>query len=254
MPRRRLSKLAILLCALAAIAAASPAGGALVIVEGIVLHADGGFQPRSLPSNRYAPIEFQGYFEVRASGGGKPAELKEVVLDFDRDGRLSSGGLPVCSPQSVENAGPAEARRACAGAIVGTGRVEALVDLPGGPVVGGSALTIFNGPAQEGHPTVLLHARTSVAGGQTFAIVVPIERRPGPFRYRATIVLPPIAGGLGVLTRMEVKVGRRFGVDGQQRSYVSARCSDGILKTHGRFTFDTGTIVDGSVEKLCSRR
>jgi hypothetical protein len=254
MPRARLSKGSALCCALGLLLAAGAADAALVRVNGIVLHADGGFQPQSLPRHRFAPIDFQGYFDVAAQGGGKPPTLEQVVIDFDRDGRLSSGGLPTCPPERVANAGPAEARRVCAGAIVGSGRVEALIDLGGGPVPASSPLTIFNGPPQEGHPTVVLHAQITVPGTQVFAIVVPIERRPGPFRYRATLDVPRIAAGLGTVTHVEVKVGRRFSVDGQRRSYVSAHCSDGILQTHGRFTFADGTIVDGSVEKFCSVR
>jgi hypothetical protein len=247
---------AVALCsALALLFAASAGGeGALVIVNDIVLRADGGFQPRTLPRHQFAPIDFQGHFDIAAKGGGKPVALEEAVIDFDRDGRLSAGGLPVCPAERVAAASPAQARQSCAGAIVGTGRIEALIDLPSGAVAAGSALTIFNGPAQEGNPTVVLHARTTVPATQTFAIVVPIERRRGAFRYRATLALPPIAAGLGAVTHVDVKVGRRFSVNGQRRSYVAARCSDGILRTHGRFSFIDETIVDGSVEKPCRPR
>jgi hypothetical protein len=254
MPRRRLKRTAALLCAVAALGAASVAQGALVIVDDLVLHADGGFQPRSLPRHQFAPIDFQGYFDVAAKGGGPPVPLEQAVVDFDRDGRLNSGGLPVCTPQRVAAASTAEARQACGGAIVGSGRIEALVALPSGTVAASSPLTIFNGPVLEGDPSVVLHARTAVPAPETYAIVVPIERRPGPFRYRATLDLPPIAGGLGALTHVTVEIGRRFTIAGQRRSYVSARCSDGILQTHGRFTFAEGTIIDGSVEKPCSAR
>ena len=244
-----------LCCALALLFVASAAGeGALVIVNNIVLRADGSFHPRALPRDRFAPIDFQGRFDIAARGGGKPVALTEVAVDFDRDGRLSAGGLPVCPAARVAEAGPREARQTCGGAIVGTGHFEALVDLPGGTAVASSALTIFNGPRQEGNPTVILHARIAVPATQTFAIVVPIERRPGAFRYRARLALPPIAGGLGAVTHVDVRVGRYFSVDGQRRSYVAARCSDGILHTHGRFSFVDGTIVDGSVEKPCRPR
>jgi hypothetical protein len=255
MPRARLIKLTAFCCGLALLLASSAAGeGALVIVNSIILRADGSFQPRSLPRRTFAPIDFQGHFDIAAKDGGEPVALNEAVIDFDRDGRLSAGGVPVCPPEQVANASPEEARVACAGAIVGTGRIEALIGLPSGPVPASSPLTIFNGPPQEGNPTVVLHARTTVPATQTFAIVVPIERRPGAFRYRATLALPPIAAGLGAITHVDVKVGRRFSVAGQRRSYVSAHCSDGILRTHGRFTFADGTIVDGSVEKACTAR
>ena len=255
MPRGRLIKAAILGCALAlAFTTSALAGGALVRVNGIVLHADGGFEPSSLPRKQFTPIDFQGYVDIAAKDGGQPPALEEATVDFDRDGRLSAGGLPVCPPQRVENASPAEARQACAGAIVGTGRIEALIALASGLVPASSPLTIFNGPPLNGAPTVVVHARTTVPATQTFAIVVPIERRRGEFRYRASLQLPPIAAGLGAITRVEIDVGRRFSSGGQRRSYVSAHCSDGILRTHGRFSFGDGTIIDGSVEKGCTPR
>ncbi len=255
MPRGRLTRFACACGVLAALLATTVAAdAALVRVNGIVLHADGGFQPRTLPRHRFAPIEFQGFFDIAAKDGLKPPALEEAVIDFDRDGRLSAGGLAVCPPSRVADLSPAQARQACAGAIVGTGRVEAVIDLAGGPAPAGSPLTIFNGPPQNGEPTVVLHARSGVGNAQTLAILVPIERRPGEFRYRATIAFPPIEGGRGSITHVEVEVGRRFSAGGVRRSYVSARCSDGILRTHGRFRFAEGTIVDGSVEKACTPR
>jgi hypothetical protein len=254
MPRGRLSRAVALLLALAALSLAASASGALVIVNGIVLHADGGFQPRLLPEKRFAPIDFQGFFDITARGGGVPPALQRAEIDFDRDGRLGAAGLPICAPEQVAAATPEQARRICKSAVVGTGHISALISLPEGLVAGSSLLTIFNGPRQGSNPTVVLHARTTVPAPETYAIVVPIERRPGAFRYRATLDIPPIAGGLGVLAHLDVDVGRRFSAGGQKRSYISAHCSDGILHTHGRFTFADGTIVDGSVEKACTAR
>ncbi len=243
-----------LLCVALALLVAGGARAALVETGNIVLHADGSFEPRALPKHRFEPIEFEGYFEIGAKSGGVPVALDRVVVSFDRDGRLSAGGLPSCAPEQIANATTEEARQACRGAIVGKGKVEALISLAGGPVPASSPLTIFNGPRQAGNPTVVLHARTAVPGIQTYAILVPIERQRGEFRYRATLDVPPIAAGLGAITRVEVEVGRRFKVDGQRRSYVSARCSDGILRTFGGFTFEDGTIIEGAVEKFCRGR
>ncbi len=256
MPRAAVRRAAALLLALAAIGAVpAVAQEAVVKVNDIVLRADGGFQPQTLPRQRYAPIEFQGHVEIAAKGGGKPVALEEAVVDFDRDGRLSVAGLPSCRPELLASLGVREGREACAGAIVGKGRIEAAIELDGGGALrGSSALTIFNGPAQDGRPTVVLHARTNVPETQTFAILVPIERRRGGFRYRARLAVPPIAGGRGAITRIEVEVGRRFTSAGKRRSYVAARCSDGVIHTHGRFTFADGTVVDGSVEKACTAR
>jgi hypothetical protein len=252
-PLAKLRRAALFAVAVALICVAG-AGAAVVEVNDLVLKADGGFQPRLLPRKKFAPIEFQGFVDIDSRSGGRPQTLTRAVVDFDRDGRLSAGGLPTCAPERVAEASTEEARSLCRGAIVGTGTVEALIYFGESVLPTSSPLTIFNGPPSEGHPTVVLHARTTTPATQTYAILVPIERRRGYFRYRATLDIPPIAGGLGVLTRIKIKIGRRFKVDGRPHSYVSAHCSDGILQTHGRFTFGDGTVIDGAVEKFCRAR
>jgi hypothetical protein len=250
-----LRKAGVLCCAVVALSAGVAHGtGALVEVDNLILRADGGFQPRQLPGNGYAPIDFNGHVDFAGRDGGPPPTLLQAIIDFDRDGRLSVAGLPTCAPESIAAASTEEARAACRRAIVGTGHVDAVISLDSGPVEASSPLTLFNGPRLNGNPTVVIHARTTVPGTQTYAIVVPIERRGGEFRYRALLNVPPIAGGRGAITHIDVEVGRRYRAGGQRRSYVSARCSDGILRTHGRFTFGDGTLIDGSVEKFCRAR
>jgi hypothetical protein len=251
MSRRRLTAVAVLALIAVGAALCSGAGAALVAVNDLVLRADGGFHPRTLPRHDYAPIRFQGYFDIAAKGGGKPVALEQAVVDFDRDGHLDVNGLPTCQPELIAEASTEQARAACRGAMVGSGRIEAIVASAGAVFPISAPLTIFNGPRIGGDPTAILHARTSFPQAQTYMIVAPIERRPGPFRYRVTLDMPPIADGLGSISRVEVDVGRRFGPGGR-RSYVAARCSDGVLDTHGRFTFADGTVIDGSVEKGCS--
>jgi hypothetical protein len=244
---RRVGLLALIVVA----ALAGTATGALVEVDNVILRADGGFQPQTLPRRSFAPIDFEGRVDIAAKTGGRPSPLKQALIDFDRDGRLSVAGLPTCTPESIAAASVEEARRICRAALVGRGRVEALVSLPSETIKTGSALTIFNGPRLGNLPTAVLHARFTVPATETFAILVPIEKRRGDFRYRARLDLPPLAGGLGALTHVDVKIGRRYRAGGRSRSYASARCSDNILQTHGRFSFEDGTVIDGLVEKYC---
>lgn len=234
-----------------AVSVVGNAGGAVVVINNLILKADGGFQPQSLPRASYAPIEFQGRLDIAARSGPWPSPLRQALIDFDRDGRLSVAGLPTCAPESIGEAGSREARAVCRGAIVGTGNIEVLISTPdqgSGVVEARAPLTIFNGPRSGGLPTAVLHARI---GSQTYAIVVPIEQRRGEFRYRARLDVPPILGGAGAISHVDVEIGRRYRAGGKARSYASARCSDNILRTHGRFIFEDGTIIDGSVEKYC---
>jgi hypothetical protein len=258
MPHRRLKRALALLALLALAAgawAAVASGDAMVQTREVRIEVNAAFQPRNLPAHSYAPVQFEGSLEVSKPGGGVPPALQQIVLDFDRDGRLDAGGLPTCTPETIAAASVTEARRLCKGSIVGTGKLEALIGLDSGPVPTSSALTLFNGPRQEGHPTVIVHAQTRVPATQTFAIVVPIEKRPGLFRYRATVDIPPIAGGLGAITKIDVKVGRRYTAGGRKRSYVAARCSDNILRSQASFTFANGLVIEGTgLEKYCAQR
>jgi hypothetical protein len=238
----------LLALAIAVLAAPAAAGdGALVEVNNLILRADGGFQPQTLPRRGFAPIDFQGRIDIDAKGGGQPPALQQALIDFDRDGRLEVAGLPTCAPETIAQASTEEARSTCRGAIVGTGHIAALISVDGGAVRASSRLTVFNGPVLTGGPSVVLHARLA----ETYAILAPIERLAGGYRYRVRLDLPPLAGGLGSLTHIDVKIGRRYRAGGRLRSYVSARCSDNVLRTHGFFSFADGTVISGLVEKFC---
>ena len=129
---------------------------------------------------------------------------------------------------------------------------EAAVPVAGGAsVVIASPLSLFNGPRQDGRPTVVGHARTEFPKPQTYVVQVPIERRHGAFAYRATIDVPELAEGLASVTHADATIGRRYRAGGVERSYTSARCSDGVLETRGRLEFADGTVIEGSVFRAC---
>jgi hypothetical protein len=231
------------------------ASGELVRFGNLVLTADGSFTPRTLPRRAFAPIEFKGHANLRAVDGGVPVAVRQIVLEFDHDGRLGARGLPECDPELLAGKGPAEARSACGGSVVGEGHATAMIARPGqAAFTAGTGLTFFNGRRQGRLPTAIVHGRLLTPQPETFQIVVPIERRAGEYRYRATIDVPPIAGGFGSLVHLDGAVGRRYRFQGKRRSYLSARCGDGVLQTHGRFAFVDGSIVDGSVQRGCTVR
>jgi hypothetical protein len=252
MMRTRLLTMVALLTAGAVLVAGS-AGAATVRVGTLVLHADGGFEPQVLPKRTYAPIHFQGFGEIKTTDHSIPPALQHVTIDFDHDGHLTTAGLSVCMPSQLEGATTEQARQRCKAAIVGTGRIGAAVSLAGIARIDlRSPLTVFNGPRRDGNPTAIIHAQAPFPVSETYVIVIPIERIHGSiYGYRVSFDIPPIAGGLGSLTYISSKIGRLYRSQGQQRSYISARCSDYILQTQGYFSFDDGNVVYGSVFKAC---
>lgn len=253
MKRPRNITIAVLFTAGAILAGVmASANAARVQIGPLIVITDGGFKPQKLPRHSYAPISFWGHADIRTVRGTPPPALKHVMLEFDRDGKLTTTGLPICQPASIENATPQAARQRCKGAIVGTGHAAATVVLPGsGPIEVESPLTLFNGPREGGNPTVLAHAQTTYPSVETYVVTAPIERRGGAYSYRTAFDVPPIAGGHGVLTHVDVRVGKRFRAGGAERSYVSARCSTGVFRTHGLFYFADGNVLSGDVFRAC---
>lgn len=252
-PRR--SIFVVLAAAVVAAVAATAAHGALIVVPPLVLHADGDYKPHDLPRHHYAPIEFHGHADVKRRGGGIPPRLERATLEFDRDGLLTTRGLPVCRPARIEAVSPAASHRICGRAQVGEGRLGGVIALPVGLVVpAASPLMLFNGPRVHGMPSVVAHAQLTVLGigTETFTMLIPIERAHGEYRYKASLELPEIADGYGVITSVRANIGRHYRAGGKELSYVSARCTRGLLQVHGEFDFADGTIMYGEVSKPCT--
>jgi hypothetical protein len=228
------------------------ANGATVRIERIHVHADGGFTPQTLPRHAYAPISFKGHIDIQSTDSGPVVPLEEVRLDFDKDGRLATKGLPVCPPARIEGTTTKRARRLCGRSLVGTGHAEASVTLEGGAsVVIATPISIFNGPRENGRPTVVGHGHTDFPKPETYVLQIPIVKEHGAYSYSATIHVPKLAQGLAAVTHVDASIGRRYRAGGRKRSYTSARCSDGILETHGRLLFAGGTVIEGSVFRAC---
>ena len=92
------------------------ADAALIKVGNLVLKADGGFVPSALRGTSYEPIDFHGRADLINTEGGAPTPLEEMRLDFDRDGKLETSGLPVCPvgqhrPRDRDGAQPQVRRR-----------------------------------------------------------------------------------------------------------------------------------------------
>jgi hypothetical protein len=221
----------------------------------IILDVDGGFSPTSLPKHAFAPISLRANINIGTTDGTVPPTLQRIVLEFDRNGRVATQGLPVCQPARLEGTVTADARRACKRAIVGTGSATAEVTFPDqAPIPATAPLTIFNGPRRGGRPTIVVHAYTTVPAPTTFVVQATIERAGGRYGFRVSTDVPPIAGGYGALTHLAFRVGKRYRVHGRLHSYASARCADGRLQAQGAFFFADGSSVMGSLFRPCKTR
>lgn len=241
------------LIAVLALALAGSASALHLQVGNIVVDADGGFTPTTLPKHRTAPIKLHGYGKISTADGALAPILKQITIWFDRNGEVETRGLPVCTPGKLAATTTPQARKLCPGSIVGTGFGKAVVNFPEqGPIPAGSAITIFNGPPKHGNPTVLAHAHLTVPGPTTFVVPIEIQRvNDGRYGFKTVAEIPRIAGGYGTPTYGRLEIGREWTYKGKRLSYVNASCPDGRLQAKGEFIFKDGTLLQGNILKPC---
>lgn len=248
------------LAVLAVLLGAAVATGLTVHAGPLILNADGGFTPRSLPKYEDAPITLHGSGKLSTISGELPPVVDTLTIEFDRHGHLETKGLAVCTAGRLQSTIPSQARKRCPGAIVGIGRGSAVVQFAEqAPIPISSPITIFNGPKHGGDDTVLAHAYTNVPVPTTFVIPVVIEKiNHGVYGYRTEARIPKIAGGAGHPISGSLKIGRDWTYRGQKHSYVNARCENGRLQARVKVSFkDEGagpTYLNGSFIRICKVR
>lgn len=221
----RLRLAAIALVATVALATASATSGEQVQVKNVRISFNGGFKPHDLPRERQAPIEVTVSGAIGTTDGNHPPALQRLEIALNRQGKLTTRGLPVCATPLLQSTTTDAALALCRSALVGRGRFTADVDLTGeSQPVFGRALA-FNS-RRGGRPALLLHFYATIPVRATFVLPLAIQRRPeGDFGTVLSTRIPKLAGGLGSITSVELKIGRRYSDGGDRLSFLSARCA-----------------------------
>jgi hypothetical protein len=245
--------------ALGLVLATAIAGGAVaerVELGNIIVDVDGGFHPTTLPKRSFAPISLSASGDVSTHDGALPPPAHTVDIDWDRNGRLTTRGLPQCDPGKIENTTTPGAMAACRRSLVGVGFASGMVAFPDqAPFPASSKVLAFNGTPRGGHPVLLLHAYAYVPAPTTFVVPVDITRvHMGRYGYHSSLTAPVIAGGYGVITHFDIKLSRHYSFKGHNLTYLAARCADGRLQARGNVTFMDGSSLTGSVFRPCHAR
>jgi len=225
-------------------------------IGNIVIIANGGFTPTTLPKHENAPIKLYGSAKFTTIDGTRPSPLRRLMIEFDKHGAVETRGLPKCSLKKLEATTTKTARKLCDGAIVGTGFGTALVELPEQKgIKASSPLTLFNGPQRNGNPTVLGHAHLDYPAPTTYVILIEIEKiNNGRYGFRTVANFPRIVNDYGSPLSGNLKIGREWTYKGKRLSYANAHCADGRLQAHAEFSFKNGDAVDGTVFRPCKVR
>jgi hypothetical protein len=236
-----------------ALVAAAVAVAVTTQIGDLKVSATAEFEPRAFPEHGTLPAEFGSIVRIHSVSGDQPPALKTLVFEFDKHGRINFKGVPTCTMAKLEGTKPAEARKKCAGALLGTGVGKARVEMPGAPpFTMSSPISIFNAPPEGGKPTMIAHAWETVPTPQALLTQFTVERiHHGRYGYRAQIELPAIAAGDGAAILAEAKFGRTYVRGGRKLGYVEAECSGGRLQVYGQLRFADGSHLQSLLTSPC---
>lgn len=252
MGRSRLTKILAAVVG-AVILAAGSAYGITLRAGNLIAQGDGGFAPKALPQDHDAPIKLFGHGRLHTIDGTRPSPLRKAVIELDKHGHAETRGLEKCTMRKLIATTTAQARKACPGAIVGTGYGTALIELPEQrPIEASSPITIFNAPEKDGNPTGIGHAHLNYPVPTTYLVEAELEKvHHGRYGYRIEVNLPKIANGYGSPISGRIKIAKKWIYKGMHLSVANARCADGRLQGRIELFFEDGTFLEGSAFKPC---
>lgn len=222
----------------------------------------GGFTPRSLPRDRPAPVTVDIQGALGTTDGSHLPAVRRIEIALNRNGRLSTRGLPVCTGPRLQSTSTDTALKRCRQALVGQGHFGAEVEFASAsPVFATGTMLAFNG-RKNGGPALLLHLYIRTPVRTTFILPLTISRRAkGQFGTILSAEIPTLAGGLGSVTQIDLTIGRSYSYRGQPRSFISASCPapagfPGAIFSlaRGSFYFVDGKKIDTTLARDCRVR
>jgi hypothetical protein len=232
------------------------AGNTITIRAGnLILHAGVSMSPKAMPTNEMVPIKLRASGSAETADGTHIPPAKTLHLHVDRHMRIESTGLPSCAAGKVEATSPAQAMKACGGALVGKGVITAQVEFPESPAFDAKGpLLIFNGPASAAgpaYPDMLFYTYVSVPVPTAVVVQTKLTKDSGRYGFTISATIPKVAGGSGSLTGVELTVDRHWTYRGRRLSYLNAECPDGHLFNQIEASFLGGPDIDGTLVSSC---
>lgn len=257
--RKRRTLVAVLaVAAIAAIAASiAVAGPAVTGSNGNSQSIDVKVAPKKLSKSTLTPASLEVTTKVTSnSANGVPSPAVRVVVDFDKNAKLYTKGIPTCNPSLIQNTSTEVALQQCGKAKIGSGKAAAKLPVGNSIFDVQQTVTAFNGVPKGGKPVVLLHTFGTTPIQTSFVLtgVVSNYNKEG-YGPRLDVEVPLLAGGAGALTDFNVKIDKKYSYKGKKRSFISAKCPNNKkLKNRGAFTFKDGVTITAFSTQSCKQK
>ena len=184
----------------------------------------GNLEPHALPRSGSAPVRVSVGGQIATTDGSNPPQLRKISIAINKQGRLSSAGLPTCTYRQIQPSSNAGALAACRRSLIGEGHFSANVLLPeSAPFPSEGKVYAFNG-TYNGHPAILAHVYGTQPAPTSSTIPFVISRAHGTYGTLLSASLPQVTGDWGYVTGLSLTLGRTYRYRGRPRAYLSAAC------------------------------
>jgi hypothetical protein len=184
----------------------------------------GKLTPHVLPRHGSAPVRVSVATKITATNGQKLPQLRRISIAINSHGHFDPAGLPICPMREIQPSTTADALAACRDSLVGTGRFSASVSFTEqAPFPSAGKVYAFNSRL-DGRPAILAHVYGTKPIPTSFTL--PFVMKPGrpPYGTVLEASLPEVTGSSSHITGLSLNLGRKFSIQGRERSYLSAGC------------------------------
>ena len=256
MRRRPILIAPIALLAIAVAATAAWAGPTVYAPDGNTQSIDSQIRPKKLSKTKFTPgtLEVTTLTTSTTDPAGVPSPAIHATIDFDRNTRLFTKGLPTCNSGKLQSQSTETAERVCGNAKIGSG--HAVAYLRSGKVYEvPQTVTAFNGVPKGGKPVIILHAYGTTPIQATLVLEGPVSNyNKEGYGPRLDLNIPLIAGGTGALKEFQVKIDKKWRFKGEKRSFISAKCpSSKKLKARGKVDYRDGESLTAYSKQSCKQ-
>lgn len=195
------------------------------IVGNVEMTTSAKLAPKRLPRDGRAPVAVSLGWKVATTDGTTPPTLKKLRIEINRNGILDPTGLPICPYDKIQPASTQRALKNCKSSLVGKGSFSALVGLEGQEsYIAKGEMVVFNSE-KGGKPVLFGQIYSAYPFANSFVIVFKVSKeKKGEYGTVLDATLPASLRAWGNLTEINMRLSRKYGYNGEKRSFLSANC------------------------------
>jgi hypothetical protein len=195
------------------------------IVGNVEMTTSAKLSPKKLPREGRAPVAVSLGWKVATTDGSTPPTLKNLQIEINRNGILDPTGLPICPFDKIQPASTERALKNCRSSLVGKGSFAALVGLEGQEsYVSKGKMVVFNSE-KGGKPVLFGQIYSAYPFSNSFVITFKVSKeKKGEYGTVLDATLPANLRAWGNLTEINMRLSRKYGYQGEKRSFLSANC------------------------------